>query len=185
MIRTKQDLKDYLAADNSWYAPQGRKWRFLERFSSVPGYRLKQYLWYLRQYEYHYNNAGGSRYHAYMNYYFARRKNRLGECLGIEIGPNCFGKGLSIWHGGSIVVNPGVRAGEYCTLRGGNCIGNNGTLDENPVLGDRVSLGFGAVIIGAISIADDTVIGANAVVTHSVGEAGGTYVGAPAKRLQK
>ena len=105
--------------------------------------------------------------------------------MGIEIGPNCFGKGLSIWHGGSIIVNPSVRAGENCVLRGANCIGNDGKMDKNPVLGDNVELGYGAVIIGNVTIADNTKIGANAVVNHSIEESGCTYVGVPARKVQR
>lgn len=107
----------------------------------------------------------------------------MGQKLGIEIFPNCFGKGLSIWHSGSIVVNPNARIGEYCVLRGSNCIGNNGTDDKNPVLGDHVELGYGTVIIGDVTVADHTIIGANAVVNRSITEAEGTYVGVPAKRI--
>ena len=172
MIRTKQDLKEYLAADNAWYRPKSWKRRTIDSYTAASYYVLKQYLKYLRMYEYHLNNSKGSRLHTYMGYYYERRKNRLGNLLGIEIGPNCFGKGLSIWHAAGIVVNPAVRAGENCVLRGSNCIGNNGTKDKNPVLGDNVELGYGAVKIGA-----------NAVVTHSVEEEGGTYAGVPAKKL--
>jgi len=183
MIKTKEDLAEYIAADNSWYVPHNRKWRMIEAFTATTNYILKKYLVYLRKYEYYYNNSRGSRKNTYLSYYYQRKKNRLGEKLGIEIGPNCFGKGLSIWHGGSIVVNPDVRAGEFCVLRGANCIGNNGALDKNPVLGDNVELGYGAVIIGDITVADRTKIGANAVVNRSIEEPDGTYVGIPAKRV--
>ena len=184
MIQTKDDLKAFLAADNAWYQPKSQKRRFLDAFTAAPYYNLKKYLKYLRCYEYHLNNSKGSRYHTYLGYIYERKKNRLGNHLGIEIGPNCFGKGLAIWHSGSIIVNPNVRAGEYCVLRGANCIGNNGTKDLNPVLGDHVELGYGAVIIGDVKIASSTIIGANAVVNRSIEEAGGTYVGVPAKRVQ-
>ncbi len=184
MIQTKQDLANYIAADNRWYVQKSRKWRLIDAFTAAPYYVLKKYLIYLRKQEYYYNNSRGSRWNTYLSFYYGRKKNRLGEKLGIEIGPNCFGKGLAIWHGGSIVVNPYVRAGENCVLRGANCIGNNGTLDKNPVLGDNVELGYGAVIIGDVNIASNTIIGANAVVTRSIEDEGGTYVGVPAKRLQ-
>lgn len=183
MIQTKQDLMEYTTADNGWYDRKNWKWRMIDAFTAAPYYLLKKYLRYLRCYEYHLNNSKGSRYHTYMGYVYERKKNLLGSRLGIEIGPNCFGKGLSIWHGGSIVVNPGVRAGEYCILHGGNCVGNNGKTKGVPILGDGVELGFGAVIIGDVRVAGQTVIGANAVVTRSIEEAGGTYVGAPAKRI--
>ena len=185
MIQTKKDLAEYIAADNSWYQPKSRKMRMIDAFTSAPYYVLKQYLTYLRKYEYYLNNSKGSRRNTYLAIYYERKKNRLGEKLGIEIGPNCFGKGLSIWHAGSIVVNPNVRAGEYCVLHGANCIGNNGKTKHHPVLGDRVELGFGAVIIGGVSVASNTVIGANAVVNRSIEDEGCTYVGVPAKKVRK
>ena len=183
MIKTKQDLAEYIAADNSWYHQTNWKWRLIDAFTCAPYYMLKKYLKLLRKYEYHLNNSKGSHFHTYIGYYYERRKNKLGNGLGIEIGPNCFGKGLNIWHGGSIVVNPNVRVGENCVLRGANCIGNNGTNDRNPVLGDNIELGYGAVIIGDVTITNDTVIGANAVVNRSIEESG-TYVGVPAKKVR-
>ena len=185
MIRTKQDLAEFIAADNGWYCPKSRKWRLIDAFTAGPHYVLKKYLKYLRTYEYHLNNSKGSRLHTYLGYYYERKKNRLGNRLGIEIGPNCFGKGLSIWHGGSIVVNPDVRAGENCVLRGANCIGNDGAANKNPVLGDNVELGYGAVIIGDITVASHTVIGAGAVVIRSIEEEGCTCVGVPARIVRK
>ena len=185
MIETREVLKEYISADNAWYQPKSRKWQAIDAFTRRPSYMLKKYLRFLRYFEYHLNNAGGSRAHTYLAYYFERKKNRLGNRLGIEIGPNCFGKGLSIWHAGSIVVNPGVRAGDFCVLRGANCIGNNGIVDKNPVLGDNVELGYGAVIIGDVRIASHTIIGANAVVNRSIEDEGGTYVGVPAKRIMR
>ena len=184
MIQTKQDLKDYIAADNGWYHPKNRKWRMIDAYTSVPYYVLKKYLRYLRIYEYYYNNSKGSRWNTSLAYYYERKKNRLGARLGIEIGPNCFGKGLSIWHGGCIVVNPEVRAGENCVLHGANCIGNKGSTDGVPILGNHVELGFGAVIIGAVSVASNTIIGANAVVNRSIEDDGGTYVGVPARKTR-
>ena len=157
----------------------------IDALTSAPYFKLKKYLEYLRKHEFYYNNSKGSRWNTYLGYYYLRKKNRLGEQLGIEIGPNCFGKGLSIWHGGCIVVNPGVRAGENCVLHGGNCIGNNGKTDISPVLGSNVELGFGAVIIGKVTVASNTVIGANAVVNRSIEAEGGTYVGVPAKRVPR
>ena len=182
MIKTKQDLNDFLASDNAWYDEKNPKRRIIDAFTLAPYYMLKKYLKYLRTFEYHFNNSKGSRFHTYMGFYYERKKNRLGSKLGIEIGPNCFGKGLSIWHYGSIVVNPNVRVGENCVLRGANCIGNNGKIDKNPVLGDNVELGYGAIVIGEVSIASDTIIGANAVVNRSITESG-TYAGIPARKV--
>lgn len=47
-------------------------------------------------------------------------------------------------------------------------------------IGDRVSIGSGAVIMGGITIGDDALIGAGAVVTKDVA-AGATVAGVPAR----
>ncbi|WP_415639292.1 serine O-acetyltransferase [Paracoccus nototheniae] len=48
-------------------------------------------------------------------------------------------------------------------------------LQDRPVIGDRVEIGAGAVILGAVSIGDDAIVGANSVVRRDV--APGTIVG--------
>ena len=65
-----------------------------------------------------------------------------------------------------------------------NCIGNNGLTNLCPKIGNNVDVGFGAVIIGDIEIADDIKIGANAVVNKSFLEPGITIAGVPAKRVK-
>jgi serine acetyltransferase len=50
------------------------------------------------------------------------------------------------------------------------------------VLGERVFVGSGARILGGLTIGDDAVIGAGAVVTKDV-PAGVTVVGVPARQI--
>lgn len=60
-------------------------------------------------------------------------------------------------------------------------IGNRHTADDGtPVIGRRVFVGAGAVIVGGIEIGDDCFIGANAVVTSNV-PAGHRATGNPAR----
>ena len=54
-----------------------------------------------------------------------------------------------------------------------------------PVLGNNIYIGAGAKIIGNIYIADDCVIGANAVVTKSIMEPKSIVAGIPAKVIGK
>ena len=51
-----------------------------------------------------------------------------------------------------------------------------------PILGDRVNVGAGAIILGDHKIGDDAVIGAGAVVIDDV-PVGATVVGNPARVL--
>jgi len=99
---------------------------------------------------------------------------------GIYIPRNCqIGGGLKIWHFGCIFLHPKVVIGEDCTLRQEVTIGNRSSSDDVPQLGDRVDVGAGAKIIGAIYIGNDVVIGANAVVLEDVPD-GHIAVGVPA-----
>jgi serine O-acetyltransferase len=184
LITSKGELREYIAADNTWYIPWNFKERMLARIAHYPKWRLKKYLIYLRKQEYYINTANGSKIKGFLGLYYEGKKNRLGEKLGIEIGPNCFGKGLQIYHG-SIIVNSLVRAGEFCVLHGGNCIGNNGFAKASPQLGNHVDVGYGATLIGDIQIADDCIIGANALVNRSFEETGRIIVGVPAKSIKK
>lgn len=183
MITSKKELREYIAADNAWYCPSGTKGKLAASIARYPQRELKRYLYFLRKQEYYINTARGNKVKGLLGLYYERRKNMLGIKLGIEIGPNCFGKGLCIYHGGSIIVNTAVRAGENCRLHGGNCIGNKGYDSEVPRLGDNVDIGYGAVLIGDIQIADNAVIGANSLVNRSFAEPGSKIAGVPARKL--
>jgi len=56
------------------------------------------------------------------------------------------------------------------------------TPDARPTIGDRVDIGAGVVIVGNITVGNDAVIGANAVVNKSI-PAGVTAGGIPARVL--
>ena len=184
MITTKEELREYIAADNSWYKAEGMKNKLVAMIAHYPGRQIKQYLRYLRKQEYYINTACGNKFKGILGVFYERKKNKLGERLNIDIAPNCFGKGLQIYHGG-IVVNSKVRAGENCRLHGGNCIGNKGYSTEVPCLGDTVDIGYGAVLIGGIYVADNCVVGVNAVVNRSFEEDNCVIVGIPARAVKK
>ena len=181
MITSRRELKEYIAADNNFLRPNSIKSILIANFVSYPNQMIRKYLFYLRKQEYYINTAKGNKLKSLLGLYYERRKNRLGLHLGIEIGPNCFEKGLSIWHAGSIIVNEDVKIGGNCTLHGGNCIGNNGKTKAVPCIGNNVDIGYGAVVIGDIIIADNVVIGANTVVNKSVLIPGSVVVGIPGK----
>lgn len=91
------------------------------------------------------------------------------------------GRRLCIEHFGGIVVSGDAVLGDDVVLRNGVTIGLRRTGERGaPVIGDRVDIGAGAKILGAIRIGDDAVIGANAVVLEDV-PAGALAVGVPAR----
>lgn len=183
MITSKAELREYIEHDNVWYKPVSFKDKLIGRWAKYPAYNLKRYLYFLRKQEFYINTAKGNRLKGLLGLLYERKKNKLGSILGIEIGPNCFGKGLQLYHG-NIVINPSVRVGENCKLHGNNCIGNNGIIDVSPQIGNNVDIGFGAIIIGPITLANGITIGANALVNKSFCENESLIAGVPARLIR-
>ncbi len=73
-----------------------------------------------------------------------------------------------IYHTGGVVINHRAVIGKNCTLRHNVTIGARYGDKDVPVIGDNVSIGTGAVVIGEITIGNNVAIGANAVVLHDV-----------------
>lgn len=95
------------------------------------------------------------------------------------------GRGTRIDHFGGIIVSGYASVGEHCVLRQGVTLGlKNENEPVGPRLGNRVSVGAGAKILGAVEIGDDVEIGANAVVLTSV-PANSLAVGIPARIIPK
>jgi serine O-acetyltransferase len=92
----------------------------------------------------------------------------VGTVYGIEINPVVrIGQRFVIGHQGGIVIGA-AAIGDDCVVRQGVTIGQKVAGRGRPVLGDRVEVAAGAVIVGKISVGDDVTIGPNAVVTEDV-----------------
>lgn len=101
---------------------------------------------------------------------------------GIEIPYTAtIGRGVIVEHQGGIVVHGASVIGDGSIIRQNCTLGLRSLdrLDEAPIIGKRVNIGAGAVIIGRVTIGDDAAIGANAVVMRDV-PAGALAVGVPA-----
>lgn len=70
------------------------------------------------------------------------------------------------------MVHPKAVIGEDCKIFQGVTVGSKWSkascLGEAPHIGNNVMIGARAVILGDITIEDNSIIGANAVVMHSV-----------------
>lgn len=100
---------------------------------------------------------------------------------GIEIHPAAaIGDGLFIDHGMGVVIGETSRIGDDVTLYQGVTLGGTGfsTGKRHPTLGNGVTVGSGAKLLGPITVGDGAKIGANSVVIHDVPE-GSTVVGNP------
>lgn len=80
------------------------------------------------------------------------------------------GRRLHIGHQSGIVISSFCTIGDDCLILQNVTIGSNrvGSLEDRPIIGDRVQIGVGAVLLGPIEIGHDTRIGPNTVVRESV-----------------
>jgi len=82
-----------------------------------------------------------------------------------------------------VVIHKDAVIGNDCTVAQNVTIGRNPGDSRVPVLGDRVYVGAGAVIVGEITIGRGAVIGANSVVLTDV-PAGAVVAGVPARVIR-
>jgi serine O-acetyltransferase len=106
---------------------------------------------------------------------------------GIEIHPGAtIGPGFFIDHGMGVVIGETAEIGADVTLYHGVTLGGTSLNKEkrHPTIGDRVVIGAGAKVLGAIEIGADSRIGANAVVVKSVPE-NSVVVGVPGQIVKR
>jgi len=95
------------------------------------------------------------------------------------------GRRFRIDHFGGIVISGDAVFGDDCVIRNGVTVGLKHTGQRGaPILGNRVDIGAGAKILGAIRIGDDVQIGANAVVLNDV-PSNSVAVGVPARVIRR
>ena len=109
------------------------------------------------------------------------------QLTGIEIHPGAtIGPGLFIDHGMGVVIGETAEIGMDVTLYHGVTLGGTSLQKgkRHPTLGDRVVVGAGAKVLGAILIGPDSRVGANAVVVKPV-PANSVVVGVPGQVISR
>lgn len=89
----------------------------------------------------------------------------------VDIHPGAtLGPGLFIDHATGLVIGETAEVGRDVTLYHGVTLGGTklDRMKRHPTVGDRVTIGAGAKVLGPVTIGDDSRIGANAVVVKSV-----------------
>jgi len=102
---------------------------------------------------------------------------------GIEIHPGAtIGQRFFIDHGMGVVIGETVEVGDDCTIYQGVTLGGTSLAHgkRHPTLGDRVTVGVNAAVLGAIVLGDGSKVGAGSVVVKDV-PANATVVGIPAR----
>lgn len=105
----------------------------------------------------------------------------------IEIHPGAqLGHGILIDHGCGVVIGETTVVGDNCTLYQGVTLGGVGTQKgkRHPTLGNNVTVGAGAKILGSFEVGDNCSIAANAVLLRQLDE-NITAVGIPARPVKK
>ncbi len=100
---------------------------------------------------------------------------------GIEIHPGArIGKGFFIDHGMGVVIGETCEIGDDVTIYQGVTLGGTSLTagKRHPTLGNRVTVGVNAAVLGAITLADGAKVGAGSVVVHDV-PPNATVVGVP------
>ncbi len=106
---------------------------------------------------------------------------------GIEIHPGAvIGRRVVIDHGHGVVIGETAVVGDDVLLYHGVTLGGTGLHPgkRHPTVGNRVLIGAGAKLLGNITIGDDCVIGANAVVVRDA-PSGSRLVGIPATAVPR
>lgn len=178
MIRTRQDLKEYLKAD---YSRQNMDHPFYSRITFGENWMLWSYIKNLRYLEYYKNNRRGIWNKIMYSYHFLIHRRKSNK-LGISVPPNTVGPGL-------FLVHPGFRRFGSYTHIGANltCLpmvlfgsSRPGCSKENFIIGDNCYISTGVTILGPITIGNNVTIAAGAVVTKDVPD-NCVVAGVPAK----
>ncbi|NLB82264.1 MAG: serine O-acetyltransferase [Clostridiaceae bacterium] len=117
-------------------------------------------------------------------YFLARYiSERCKQKTGIEIHPAAeIGMGLFIDHGTGVVIGETTIIGDNCTIYQGVTLGGTGKDKgkRHPTIGNNVTIGAGAKVLGPFCVGDNSKIAANAVVLSEV-PANSTCVGVPGR----
>lgn len=111
-------------------------------------------------------------------------QGRTSEVFGVDVHPAAtLGPGFFLDHASGVVVGETAVVGARCTMLHSVTLGASGAARapgssgrRHPAVGDDVLLGAGCTVLGPVSVGAGATVGAQAVVTQSVG-AGCTVVG--------
>lgn len=176
MIESKKDLKEWLSYERQ---------SFGLKFPNDLINGVFQYQRLLRKTEY-YRNCRKD-FIGKMIYWFYRvRLEKESQRLGLSIPLNVFGKGLRIVHYGSVTVNKGCKVGKNCRIYNNTVLGTRGAGFGGgcPTIGDNTFVGTNACILGGITIGNNVVVAAGAVVIDDVPD-NATVAGIPAKIVKR
>ena len=166
MIRTRQDLKNYLKEDWNSYE---FKYPFLSQFTWGENATMFSYVRILRYLEYYTNNRA-SLCNKLLYIWYLLKWRRLSMKYQIYIKPNCVGPGLHLVHHGFRRIDSIYKIGKNVTILPLVLIGKKTPHADvsKCSIGDNVYIGAGALIITPVNIGNNVIIGAGSVVTKNI-----------------
>ncbi len=146
---------------------------YAEIFFLLPGPRALRYYWL------------GHFFYKIKLFFIARLISEIGRFLtGIEIHPGAkIGKNFVIDHGMGVVIGETAIVGDDCFIFHGVTLGGVKKIPgirRHPELKNKVTVGTGAKILGAVTLEEGVKVGAGAVVLSDCPK-GATIVGIPGK----
>ncbi len=146
---------------------------YAEIFFLLPGPRVLRYHWVAHC------------FYKIKLFFIARLISEIGRFLtGIEIHPGAkIGKNFVIDHGMGVVIGETAIIGDDCFIFHGVTLGGVEKLKgvrRHPELKNKVTIGTGAKVLGAVTLQEGVKVGAGAVVLSDCSK-GKTIIGMPAK----
>jgi serine O-acetyltransferase len=159
-------LKTLIKSDLYRYCGRTTFRSFIAAYLRVPGFRFSYYLRKTRWYRQRHGMLSKVAF-VYNRLVLERYRFRYGFELSYATE---IGAGLYLGHFGGVVVNSLATIGKNVNIAQGVTIGqtNRGRKAGVPVVGDRVWIGANAIIVGAIRVGDDALIGPGAYVNFDV-----------------
>ena len=181
MIKTKEDLRAYLKADRAMSRKPIRL--FLGWLTRSDDYYLRLYMVCLRHYEYWLNQKRNIfQQIPFLFWWWNYRRLKLKQ--GLNLPPNVAGPGFFPVHPGLIQIGNYTTIGKNCRILPMVMTAKRFPGDPSRiVIGDNCIINIGVTIIAPVTIGNNVIIGAGAVVNKDIPD-NAVVAGVPAKILK-
>ena len=178
MIRTREELKAYLQADQAMCHKPYRL--FIKWITRSDEYYIRAFMVALRHYEYWLNKRRNLfQQIPYIFWWWNYRRLKLKSQLFIM--PNTVGPGFFPRHQGFVRIGPTTHIGKNCSVMPMVLFGKKSPTEFSDInVGDNCYVGTGAIIIGPVTIGNNVTIGASALVNKDIPD-NAIVAGNPAK----
>ena len=181
MIKTKEDLRAYLKADQAMTKHPYRL--FIRWITRSDEYYIHAFMVALRHYEYWLNKKKNIfQKIPYFFWWWNYRRLKLKSQLFIM--PNTVGPGFFPRHQGFVRIGPTSQVGKNCSVMPMVLLGKKyPNSDCNIKIGDNCYIGTGVTILGPVTIGNNVTIGAGSIVNKDVPD-NAIVAGVPAKVIK-